>query len=56
MARLDGRVPGLRWVKPAAHGDPQLLVWDGGRHEEIRLGHLADWADANWPPETDGNT
>ena len=52
--RLRDRVPGLRWVKPVAHGDGQLLVWDGGRHEEFRLGRLADWANENWPDETDG--
>jgi excinuclease UvrABC nuclease subunit len=55
LARLDGRVPGIRWVRPVAHHDPQLLLWDGGEHQEDRLGALADWADANWPPETGGN-
>lgn len=54
LARLKGRVPGLRWVRPVANGDGHLLVWDGGRHQEDRLGALADWADTEWPPVTGG--
>ncbi len=50
IARLEGRVPGLRWVKPVAFGDDQLLVWDDGKHSEKSLGKLADWANEEWPP------
>jgi hypothetical protein len=54
LARLQDRLPGLRWVRPVANRDGHLLVWDGGRHQEDRLGALADWADTNWPPATGG--
>ena len=54
LARLQDRVPGPRWVRPVANGDEHLLVWDGGRHQEDRLGALADWADAEWPPVAAG--
>lgn len=49
MDRLRDVVPGIRWVKPVALGEDQLLVWDGGKHAEKHFGALADWADEKWP-------
>jgi len=48
LARIGAGVPGLRWVKPVAVDDGHLLVWDGGRHGEERLGDLVDWAEKKW--------
>lgn len=50
LARLKDRVEGLRWVKPPIGSDGHVLEWADGRHEERRLGQLADWADGEWPP------
>jgi hypothetical protein len=50
LARIGGGVPGIRWVRPVAVDDKHILAWDGGRHEEERLGDLCDWANAEWPP------
>jgi hypothetical protein len=50
LDRLRDRVPGIRWVRPVARDDGHLLVWDGGRRGEDRLGLLCDWANKEWPP------
>ena len=49
LDRLRDSVPSLRWVRPVAQDDGHLLVWDGGRHGEDRLGLLCDWANEEWP-------
>jgi hypothetical protein len=51
LGRLQDRVSGLRHIPPPfGVMEGHALVWDrDGRHEEKRLGTLADWADAKWP-------
>ena len=50
LARIATGVSGLRWIKPTSENDGHVLAWDGGRHQEERLGDLCDWANAEWPP------
>ncbi len=49
MHSILARIGGIRWIKPVAVDDKHILIWEGGRHEEERLGDLCDWASEKWP-------